>query len=676
MRRVLCAVAAIFALGPAPATLAPQLVDRQPLPVFRSRVDVVVLDVSVLDDHRRPVRGLTAADFSVLEDGRPQSITMFSAVDVPDPVEPSAQWVKEVAADVRSNEDDSASQIFVLVLDDASPMSAGDMIHARQYARSVIDGLSPNDLAAVVFLAYARSGQELTHDRGRLLAAVERFSGVPPPIPGFPQSALQLLGPTMALRTLKGQAEVLQELPAARKALIFISTRGAAVPDSLTGLGDAEGQEAAPGQDVTGMVVQNFGEFGEFVRAAQRANLNVYCLDPGGLRAPEAQRAPIDSSATTVYVHNPNVTGIASLDALSRNTGGFAIAGTNDPRSGLTQIFRENRSYYLLAYASTNARLEGRYRHVTVRVSRPGVIVRSRGGYFEPDRKELKKRAAAAAASSPDAVLAAPVARSDIPLRLTAVPFAIGGKRQAAVAVVLAIRARATDAVARAANLAVTVNAYDYLAKLRASERFRARAVLKATPGGESTFELLTRLDLPPGRYQLRAAVTEMPEAGGSPGRQTESPVRTGSAFCDLDVPDFAGERLSLSPVMLTAPVGLRSAGGDRLRSVIPLMPTTVRQFVSSDNVRALLRLHQGGTRAAADVAITTRIVDWTDTVVFEATESIPAERFAQTRSTDHVFTLPLARLKPGPHLLTIEAKAGAVSVRRDVRFSVLATND
>ena len=51
---------------------------------FRSGVDVVRLDVSVLDQNPLPIRGLTAADFSVLEDGRPQPISAFDAVDLPD----------------------------------------------------------------------------------------------------------------------------------------------------------------------------------------------------------------------------------------------------------------------------------------------------------------------------------------------------------------------------------------------------------------------------------------------------------------------------------------------------------------------------------------------------------------------------------------------------------------
>ena len=161
----------------------------QPVPLFRSRVDLVVLDVSVLDGERRPVRGLTAQDFAIVEDGRPQTIAMFSAIDLPDPPAPTAPWLRDVAPDVRRNEDDARGQLVVLLLDDANPMSLEDAQHVRTYGRSVIERLGPNDLAAVAFVADARSGQEFTRDRARLLAAVDRFTS---PKAG---GALALLGP-------------------------------------------------------------------------------------------------------------------------------------------------------------------------------------------------------------------------------------------------------------------------------------------------------------------------------------------------------------------------------------------------------------------------------------------------------------------------------------------------
>ena len=62
---------------PASQTPPPAAAGQQ-APVFKAAVDVVHLDVSVFDKARRPLRGLTQADFTVLEDGKPQAVSVFS----------------------------------------------------------------------------------------------------------------------------------------------------------------------------------------------------------------------------------------------------------------------------------------------------------------------------------------------------------------------------------------------------------------------------------------------------------------------------------------------------------------------------------------------------------------------------------------------------------------------
>ena len=55
----------------------------QPAPTFRSEIDYVQIPVRVLDARGEFVRGLTQSDFQILEDGQLQTITAFSAVDIP-----------------------------------------------------------------------------------------------------------------------------------------------------------------------------------------------------------------------------------------------------------------------------------------------------------------------------------------------------------------------------------------------------------------------------------------------------------------------------------------------------------------------------------------------------------------------------------------------------------------
>src|SRR3954471_23987991 len=155
-----CAIA-LSAQSPTPQT-----------PPFRAGVDVVKLDVSVIDKARRPVKGLSASDFTVLENGHPQPIVAFNEVDIPDAVTPSAPWMRDVAADVATN-DLSVRRVMVIVLDDAHmPFDPGVSKFAKHIAHDVVAHMGPNDLAAVTFTMYGKK-QNVTTNRARLNEAID-----------------------------------------------------------------------------------------------------------------------------------------------------------------------------------------------------------------------------------------------------------------------------------------------------------------------------------------------------------------------------------------------------------------------------------------------------------------------------------------------------------------------
>jgi hypothetical protein len=102
-------------------------------PVFRGRIDLMQLDVTVLDKNGVPVRGLTKDDFTLVEDKTQQTIEAFKAVDLPDRVVAGPAWADKVAADVVTNEIDNA-RIFVLVIDDGFGMGGLELgSHVRPY---------------------------------------------------------------------------------------------------------------------------------------------------------------------------------------------------------------------------------------------------------------------------------------------------------------------------------------------------------------------------------------------------------------------------------------------------------------------------------------------------------------------------------------------------------------
>jgi Ca-activated chloride channel family protein len=77
------------------------------------------------------------------------------------------------------------------------------------------------------------------------------------------------------------------------------------------------------------------------------------------------------------------------LRSLAELTGGLAFFPTviKDLDATYEKIAAEIRGQFTLGYVSTNTKLDGSWRKVDIRVTRPGVKVRARQGYFAPYRK-------------------------------------------------------------------------------------------------------------------------------------------------------------------------------------------------------------------------------------------------------------------------------------------------
>ena len=87
------------------------------------------------------------------------------------------------------------------------------------------------------------------------------------------------------------------------------------------------------------------------------------------------------------------------LRFLADNTDGTSIINTNNVDGMLQRIVNDLSSYYLFGYYSTNTKLDGRFRSITVRVKRPGAKVRARRGYRGRTADELISGAAGAPAT-------------------------------------------------------------------------------------------------------------------------------------------------------------------------------------------------------------------------------------------------------------------------------------
>jgi hypothetical protein len=78
----------------------------------------------VLDKKRHAVRGLTAADFTLLVDGKPRETQAFTEVSLPDRVTAqSAIWDRDVPSDIVTNRAvDAEGRIVIILLDRTIPV--------------------------------------------------------------------------------------------------------------------------------------------------------------------------------------------------------------------------------------------------------------------------------------------------------------------------------------------------------------------------------------------------------------------------------------------------------------------------------------------------------------------------------------------------------------------------
>jgi len=656
-------------------------------PVFKSKVEVVQLDVSVLDKNRQPVRGLGREDFTVFEDGKPQPVVAFSAFDIDDDAAPVTGWMRDVPPDVTNNELKD-SRLFVLVMDDALIPQDPWMIQAsKKIAESIIDKLGPNDLTSVVFTGDNRKSQDFTNDRTKLRAALDKFN---PGLAGY-KFGSESNGVEVddwfhlsAIRTLSTLCDFLAAAPTRRKAVFWVSP---GVPMD------------AQSDPITYRILREKTQ--AMFDRAQIANVTIYPIDPtglGGLLPYLMGRVKGNDPLEVEALVKRKVTAMNDyVAATAANSGGRVVMNTNNFEPGIQEIFDENKSYYLIGYEPTNAVADGKRRHLDVKVDRPGVEVRSRSSYDAPKPEKPSKNKAAL---SPEAAelgkaIGGLLPMGDLPLKVMTAPFAVPGQRLSAVAVVLGIQQPVPAAAASARITETTelqISAFTPEGDPRGTQRHTAKVAIRQGADGMATYEILGRIDLPAGRYRLRIAATNSTSA------------RTGSVFTDVIVPDYSNVPFSMSPVAVGATPGRAAAPKDFLAPLLPFTPTAEREFATTDKVETFLRLYQSGQKPVDQVSVVMRVLDIDSQVKASETRVIGVDQFTVARDDAQAplgpttgmirgtiaanpqgdrfanlalrianvpYLLPISTLTPGAYLLTVEAVLGTTTIRRDVRFSV-----
>jgi VWFA-related protein len=458
----------VLAPGLAPATRSQ---GEPPGTTFPSGVELVNVDAVVLDAQGRPVEGLTPADFTVSEDGQPETITRFEALALAEsPSEPSR--LQRIST---NTEPPPARQAwFVVVYDDAN-LSQYASPHAREAIVGFLTrGLRRGDQVMIVPTSGGAwwTGQ-IPEDREGLVAFVGHLDGtrrpdttpahiwdyeamtiandrdpsvlgevarryfennlIPEAYPQDPVLARDLdVSPGLPMIRAKAR-EVYREATVRIRTTLDVLERVAAALGQLRGrktlLLVSEGFIMDPTQP----------EFRDLLRAARNANAAVSFIDArgptgfvgqAGMAGGGAEYGRMVEERDTTTMLGQVVQEQAGARSVALDTGGSIVSGTADLTDGMARIAAESRAYYLLGYTSTNTARDGKFRKIQVTVSRPNVEVRARRGYYAPSDKEERPVPKDQLDPVVRAGLDAPYGQPGIPLRLTSYTFEpqTGGK--------------------------------------------------------------------------------------------------------------------------------------------------------------------------------------------------------------------------------------------------------
>ncbi len=628
-RRRLLHVQIITALATAGAALAQQ---APPTPQFRSGTVLVEVDVVVADKSGRPVRGLRKEDFDLAEDGIKVDVATFTAVDLPEPPSSVIPAPERSGTALGANDQPDDGRVMLIALDDQhASLSAGRMAIVKSIARRAVERLGPSDRAGVMTLSGRAGGQvELTSDKSRLAEAIDRFTPQSDfDVPGIAgrggegvitgSARLAELRTNAAMSGLSAAVRALAAIPHRRKAVLLVSQGFPAALDDI--IRDPR-------------IGAAYDSIRDFMGNAQLANVAVYTVDPCGLE--------IDPACTRDSRRN--------LQTIAELTGGLATTNTNAPDAGVDRMFAESGAYYLLGYYSPSPANDGKQHRITVRTRRRDVEVRARESYLAPGKAGKPARSVTPA----DALIGGLLQTRGLTMRVVAIPAPLAGDPSASVIVGIELP---TAEATRAGRVEFTVAAIDAGGKTRARLRFTTNFAASAA-GAAAWTHTGSRIDVAPGRYQIRVA------AVGADKTQ-------GSVFTELNVPKFATD-LGVGGLSLGAPAEGSSSSADRLRGVLPLIPLATRELQSGSAIEGQLPIRVSPPAASNPLTITATLVR-PDGVEQQLERVSPSDAaYAAASGKVYRVRIPIG-LSAGSYRLVVETTRGRARLSREVAFRIVA---
>jgi VWFA-related protein len=517
---------------------------------------MVLTNVTVRDKKTGAVvKGLTANDFTITEDGKAQKIASFDFQNVDEAVALQEKTVSgktptiaemmenSIAADTKTLRDHRLIVMFF----DLSSMQDEDIDRAVEAAQNYIKTkMAPADLVAVASLSTSlQLDHDFTADKDALLAAVGKYNGTQ--AQGFAAGATG---------TSDGTADDATSFTADDTEYNNLNTDRElyAIQQIAKSLEKVDQRKSmlyfSGGLSRSG--IENQASIRTATNAAVRANMSIYSVDTRGLEAiPPVGNASVGSiRGTSAYNGGAmqsrltsNFASQETLGTLSSDTGGKAFFDSNDFAPAFQQVQNDTEAYYILGYRPQNQARDGKYRHLSVKVNRADLKIDYRPGYYAPADFQHQKTEDREQALQDQ--LHSDLPATDVAVYLQALYFRVNeGRYFVPVSVIVP-----GSQIPFVKNGDKNKASIDFLGEVRNAQKIvvgNLRETVKLQLGADQqvqrkNIQYNTGFALAPGTYHLKLVVRE---------NQTGA---TGSFETDLNVPDLKKSPLKLSSVVLSS---------------------------------------------------------------------------------------------------------------------------
>lgn len=380
-------------------------------------VNVVNVEVYVTDPDGKPVTGLKAEDFELLEDGRPVEVTNFYAVDgrgtvlsMPERAvalldQPEGVTASDVATTVPEDQ-----RLYLIVYFDnvyLKPFSRGRATSAVR--RFLAERLAPDDQVMVVtFDKSLHVRQPFTRDRNAVYDALdelEKLTGYAVQAEAERQRVIKLVDSAKSFQDAEPfvdfyAKEVFGDLNRAIEGLKELVDPLAGLPGRKALLHVSDGVPMEAGADLYHLLDLRFGDssagrmlskrynarsrFEELISSANANRVTFYTLEAAGLRSHSSLSAEFRSGAAGGSMIDVDFTRDfnhqETLELLAADTGGLSATNTNNLAGALERMGDDFGTYYSLGYSPVHSG-DGRRHDIEVRVKGKGLAVRYRTSY-------------------------------------------------------------------------------------------------------------------------------------------------------------------------------------------------------------------------------------------------------------------------------------------------------